>query len=96
MQPKVIFAPDATRDLDGIFEYIAQDSVFYAEKVVDDIYARTQMLLEHPELGRLIPERQDGVSREVFQHSWRIMYTTEFLPHIVITRIIHFAQNFRG
>jgi plasmid stabilization system protein ParE len=63
MPPRIIFSPDAVRELDGIFEYIAQDSPFYAGQVVDDIYARTQILLTQPEVGRIIPERKDGVSR---------------------------------
>ena len=57
MLPSVIFSPDAMQDLEGIFEYIAHDSPYYAGQVVDDVYARTKILLIHALSGRVIPGR---------------------------------------
>jgi plasmid stabilization system protein ParE len=90
------FSREAERDLNGIYGYVAQDSAYYADKVVDDIYDRIQILLTQPESGRIVPEIGNPLIREVFEHSWRIMYTTEFLPVILILRVVHFAQSFKG
>ena len=79
-----------------IAEYIAQDSAYNADQVVEDLYERAQILLTHPRAGRIVPEIGKDEIREVFKHSWRIMYSTGHLPDIVVLRIIHFAQDFRG
>ena len=96
MPPKIIFSRAARNDLADIADYIALDSAFYADQVIEDLVARTEILLIQPKAGRMIPEIGKEARREVFEHSWRIMYTTEFFPDIVITRIIHFAQDFRA
>ena len=90
------FSRQSLADIDEIAEYIARDSPFYADKVVDDLYARVQILLTHPETGRVVPEIGNPAIREIFEHSWRIMYTTEFSPVVLILRFIHFSQDFRG
>lgn len=69
MQPEVIFSIEATEDLESIFEYIAKDLPFYAARVTDDLYEHTQILLDHPQSGRIVPEHQKSSVREVFQHS---------------------------
>ena len=95
-QRSIIFSRQSLADLDNLAEYIASDSAYYADQVVDDLYAKAQILLTHLESGRVVPEIGNPLVREVFEHSWRIIYTTEFLPVILVLRIIHFAQDFRG
>jgi plasmid stabilization system protein ParE len=59
------FSREAERDLNGIYGYVAQDSAYYADKVVDDIYDRIQILLTQPESGRIVPEIGNPLIREV-------------------------------
>jgi len=64
----------ALDDLDAIKEYIARDSVYYAAKFVDDAFAATNNLRLFPEMGRIVPERNDPYIRELIFGSYRIMY----------------------
>lgn len=48
---QVIFADPATRDLDAIIDYIAQENPAAAEKVFRTIVAVTRRLSDFPEMG---------------------------------------------
>jgi len=71
----VIWTQAALDDLAGIRDFIARDSVYYAEKFVDDAFKATEQLEVFPETGRVIPERNDSGFREIIFGSYRIMYT---------------------
>ncbi len=45
----------AKEDLKNIYDYIAQDSPFYAHKVVDDIIESSESLEGFPASGRVVP-----------------------------------------
>ena len=47
--PEVIFAPLAIQDLDAIWDYIAQDNVEAANRVIDRITEACQTLAIQPE-----------------------------------------------
>lgn len=94
-QPEVRFAPQALSDIEAIANYISYDSPYNAMMVVDDLYLRAQRILNQPDAGRMVPEFKEAQIREVFEHSWRIIYTTEYRPDIIILRFIHFGQNLR-
>jgi plasmid stabilization system protein ParE len=64
----------ALDDLSGIQEYIARDSVYYANKFVDDAFQVVERLEIFPESGRIVPERDDPSFREIIFGSYRIMY----------------------
>jgi len=71
----VIWTQTALDDLAGIRDFIARDSVYYAEKFVDDAFKATEQLEIFPEIGRVVPERNDTDFREIIFGSYRIMYT---------------------
>jgi len=78
----------ALDDLDSIKEFIARDSIHYAEKFVDDAFAATDNLELFPEMGRIVPERNDPDFRELIFGSYRIMYKIDN-NHCFITTMIH-------
>lgn len=49
----VTWSSPARKDLKLIHEYIAQDSKFYAKKVIKDIVTRAMGLDDFPEMGEL-------------------------------------------
>ena len=69
-------------------EYIARDSVYYAEKFEDDALKATENLELFPEMGRIVPERNDPNTRELIFGSYRIMYKIDGDNCYIIT-IIH-------
>ena len=54
----------ARNDLKQIHDYIANDSKYYARKVIQEIVAKTGALTEFPEMGRVVPEISDQNIRE--------------------------------
>ena len=49
-------ALDAREDMRQIEEYISKDSVYYANKTIEEIVEKTKYLSMFPYMGRKIPE----------------------------------------
>ena len=71
---RIVWSPQALRDIESIREYIAQDSDRYAELVVGRIIASVERLRAFPESGRVVPERGDPEIREVIVKPFRVVY----------------------
>ena len=71
----VIWTQTALDDLADIRDFIARDSIYYAYKFIDNAFKATEQLEIFPEIGRVVPERNDLVFREIIFGSYRIMYT---------------------
>jgi len=68
------WSPEALRDLESIRAFIAQDSERYAELVVRRLVGAVERLRSFPESGRVVPERNDPMIREVLMDSYRVVY----------------------
>jgi len=66
---KVIWTRKAENQLDQIFNYIKEDSVFYAYRTVQQIIETAEGVTEHPRKGRLVPEleREDIMRFSLFR-----------------------------
>jgi len=62
---RVLWSPQALRDLDAIREYIAKDSAHYAGLTVARIFSAVERLIQFPHSGRIVPERDEHEIREV-------------------------------
>jgi plasmid stabilization system protein ParE len=71
---KIIWAPSALNDLRKIHEYIARDSLSYANKFTDGAFDATERLSIFPQSGRVVPEIGNPSIREVGYNSYRIIY----------------------
>ncbi len=74
--------------MEGIAEYIEQDSPFYARTVVARIVAATRNLVQFPMTGRVVPEMRDFAFREVFAFNYRIIYQVEETV-VTIVAVVH-------
>ena len=88
MAARVGWSQRALRDVEGIAEYIAQDSPVYAAVVVRNIIAQTKMLSRFPRSGRKVPEFDDDDIRELLVYSYRIIYRIEE-DKVIISTVIH-------
>ena len=85
---KVIWTRKAENQLDQIFNYIKEDSVFYAYRTVQQIIETAEGVTEHPRKGRLVPELEREDIHEVFSFPYSIIYLlTE--DQIQILSVIH-------
>ncbi|MEN9461888.1 MAG: hypothetical protein RIS84_1908 [Pseudomonadota bacterium] len=91
----VIFWPKpARKDLKHIYQYIAQDSIHYATRVMQDIMDKVEILIHTPHMGHMVPEIGEPNVREIHLYSYRIMY--EVMPdRIYVHSIIHMRRNFK-
>lgn len=89
---EVLFAESAFDDLDSITDYIALDSIRYAQEFADRIFDRIDQLKHFPQLGRVVPEFQNEDLRELIIGKYRIVYRIYEPTKIVILRIIHGAK----
>ena len=80
-------------DLQGIWDYIADDNVAAADRVIADLHQAFQQLAQMPGMGH---RRRDLTLRSVLfwsVHSYLIIYT-DATP-ISIVRVIHASRDVR-
>lgn len=83
---KIVWTRKAINDLKHIFNFISADSRIYAKQWVDKLVSRVDQLSEFPESGRIIPERNDPLFREVVEGNYRIFYKLQ-RGSVVILRV---------
>jgi addiction module RelE/StbE family toxin len=82
-------------DLRTIYDYISSDSPLYAERLIDKIVERVEVLKSHPHVGRKVPEFENDNLRELIEGNYRIIYFLESEDKIGIVRIHHSARLLR-
>jgi len=85
-------SPEAARDIEDIWAYIARDSVRAARRVRLGLLAACRRLAQHPALGH---RREDLTDKPVLfwpVYSYLIIYNPATEP-LEIVRILHGAQD---
>ena len=90
---RVTITPEAWRDLQSIYLYLAGQSMERAARVTDEIAAAAERLADFPESGRVIPESGSLRLREIFVHSYRLVYELAG-DEVLVKGIRHGAQRF--
>ncbi|MGB3848762.1 MAG: type II toxin-antitoxin system RelE/ParE family toxin [Tunicatimonas sp.] len=93
---KVKWTNVALNDLRAIYDYVSQDSPKYADRLMDKIVERVDVLEQHPKIGRKVPEFDNESIRELIEGSYRIIYSVESEGSIGIARVHHAARLLRG
>jgi toxin ParE1/3/4 len=88
----VEWTANAIRQLNGIYEYIAKDSEFYASRIVDRLTSRSIQIQEHALSGEMVPEFGDTTIRELIVGPYRLIYQTVGSALFVLA-VIHGAQT---
>ena len=78
-------------DLTAIHAFIARDSEFYADRMVQRIILRAERILNHPLSGHLVHEYPEEILKEVHEKPYRIIYRPSD-SNVEIVTIIHFRQ----
>lgn len=88
---KVVWTETALNQLQGIYDYIAQTSIAYADQTVDRLTRRSQPIASFPRSGRMVPEFQEDSIREVIENPYRLIY--RILPEqIDVIAVVHGSQ----
>ena len=84
---EVRWTQQASDDLESITNFIAQDSPFYARLFATDIINAVERLSSFPNLGRMVPGKNDPIIREIIFGNFRIVYRVK--PKVVELLTIH-------
>lgn len=71
---KVIWTDFAIQDLNDIGEYIAKDSVRYAEITVSELFESVDILENYPKAGVRVYEFDNEFIRQIIKGNYRIVY----------------------
>ncbi|QVL47816.1 MAG: type II toxin-antitoxin system RelE/ParE family toxin [Thiocapsa sp.] len=71
----VSFAESALSDLAGILAWYADEGLpAVGERLVAAIFERVEVLADHPDIGRVVPEFEQPFLRELIHPPFRIVY----------------------
>jgi plasmid stabilization system protein ParE len=94
MAGQVILSPRAIQDLEEIVRYISFDNPQAAERLGYALIDAALSLAQFPERGRLVPEFDDGITRELIYPPYRIVYRAEVAKGVVfVSRFWHAARR---
>lgn len=88
----VKWSPVAKADLKEIYAFIKKDSQFYAQKVANEIIAKSEALETFPNMGRVVEELNDPNLREIIAFSYRLIYQVS-IDGIEIVALVHSRRN---
>lgn len=71
---KIVWTEPAVEDLRELHAYVARDSEMYASGFVERIILAAERLVDHPKIGRVVPETNDENVRELLFQRYRIIY----------------------
>ena len=71
----ISFAASALRDLEEIKAWYAGQGVpDIGEQFIAEIFQRVETLVDHPDIGRVVPEFKQSFLRELIHPPFRIVY----------------------
>jgi plasmid stabilization system protein ParE len=69
------FAESALLDLEAVIDWYDEQGVpQVGQRLVEEVFARVEALVDHPELGRIVPEFGQAFLRELIHPPFRIVY----------------------
>jgi toxin ParE1/3/4 len=94
MACKLIWSPAARDDLQEIVRFIVRDNPQRAEAFGYELMTRTDILHDHPEAGRIVPEYRNPRIRETTNRPYRIVYRLDIDRRLIqIARVWHAARG---
>ena len=85
---EVVWAPSAYADLDQVLAQ-CEDAAPLLEAVLD----AAESLATLSDRGRLVPELDDAVTREIFVYDFRLMYEVSSV-HVLVVAFVYGARDF--
>lgn len=89
----VIWSQPARADLKHIHDFIAENSKYYAKKVVQEIKDKADTLDGPPNIGKMVAEIGKPSIRELGIYSYRILYELKASEAYVLA-IVHKRRDF--
>jgi plasmid stabilization system protein ParE len=91
---QVVLSTSAHRDLRDIVRYISFDSPDRAIAFGQFLVSNTKRLADFPELGRIVPEFENSLIREIVVRSYRVVYRLDYVnQRVEVVRFWHAARG---
>ena len=91
---RIIWTNSAQEDLKANVQYIKSDNPKAAESFGFRLIKEAESVAEFPRTGRMVPEENDPLVREVICNPYRIVYKIQEQDQIIyIVRIWHSARG---
>lgn len=71
---KIIWSVKAINDLENIAKFHSQYSENYTSALIKKLFNKPNLLKQMPEMGRIVPEKNDASIRELIIGNYRIIY----------------------
>lgn len=91
--PIVNWTRKAETALDDIYEYIADEAPYYAERFVQHLIEAVDPLETFLRCGRPVPEADSEDIREIIYHSYRIIYLVVNEQQADVLSVIHSRRD---
>jgi addiction module RelE/StbE family toxin len=88
---KIIWSPLAVERMEEISDYIAYDKPLAANKWINNIFNKVELLKNNPKMGRIVPELNIDTIRELIFGNYRLIYRFD-MKSIIILTIRNFKQ----
>jgi toxin ParE1/3/4 len=89
---EIKWTQQSIEDINNIADYIAKDSVKFANLQVERIFERVEILKSTPLSGRIVPEINNLKIRELILGNYRIIYKVLNKRRIDILTVHHSAR----
>ena len=87
---QIVWSTRSLKDIEEIANYIAKDSLQYAEEQVRQFFIRAKVLEKQPLIGRIVPELKLTSIRQILSGHYRIIYEVLSSKQVgIITFIIN-------
>ena len=83
MDYQVRLSPSAQSDIEDIVRYISSDDPERAIIFGNFLIKHTERLGQFPELGRVVPELNDDLIREIIVRAYRVVYRIDHRKRLI-------------
>ena len=91
---KIRWTLKAITQLEKVCGFIARESPDYAQKLVEIVQHRLKLLEKYPQMGRMVPKKNDPTIRELFIENHRLIYEIDDdTPDLLA--FVHCSQDFQ-
>ena len=82
---RIVWSPLAIERIEEISDYIARDSPSAANRWIDAVFEKADILKDNPEIGRIVPELDLPSIRELVHGNYRVIYRLQDRQITILT-----------